>query len=325
MLMTVAETAEKIEQGAVLSLAGDENLLKQLPKGQWIGGSIPYFMTQAGGQSSQSQIYVTELPKEIFDINIKTYSEMELPNIPIDAANNGFSLIIIPATSSTHITYAQNAPSYPEIFLKPIIGWIAGVHLTEIGQVAPKIFNGHTGEASEQKCVVMHVSLPDDKVAMINILNLFKQGDGDTLTFAEEGFVIKDCWVNGERRNLANYLVEKQVDTKYPLVADYCGAMVNVSFQKIDAESEMVYLYAPVFEGVEYKVAAPLGDYVQAFQKAFPKDVTEPVFACNCILNYLYSELEGKHTDPISGPITFGEVAYQLLNQTLVYLEIKSI
>ena len=43
-------------------------------------------------------------------------------------------------------------------------------------------------------------------------------------------------------------------------------------------------------------------------------------FSCNCILNYLYSELEGKQTGPITGPITFGEVAYQLLNQTMVYL-----
>ena len=47
------------------------------------------------------------------------------------------------------------------------------------------------------------------------------------------------------------------------------------------------------------------------------------VFSCNCILNYLYSELEGKKTGSFVGPITFGEVAYQLLNQTLVYLKIE--
>jgi hypothetical protein len=43
------------------------------------------------------------------------------------------------------------------------------------------------------------------------------------------------------------------------------------------------------------------------------------------ILNYLYSNLEGMRTGDMVGPITFGEIAYQLLNQTLVYLTIHSI
>ena len=34
-------------------------------------------------------------------------------------------------------------------------------------------------------------------------------------------------------------------------------------------------------------------------------------------------KLEGKKTGAFTGPITFGEIAYQLLNQTLVYLEVK--
>jgi hypothetical protein len=33
--------------------------------------------------------------------------------------------------------------------------------------------------------------------------------------------------------------------------------------------------------------------------------------------------LEGKVVEKMSGPITFGEIAYQLVNQTLVYLEIQ--
>jgi hypothetical protein len=56
-----------------------------------------------------------------------------------------------------------------------------------------------------------------------------------------------------------------------------------------------------------------------------PTESDNIVFSCNCILNYLYSELEGKQTGGIIGPITFGEVAYQLLNQTLAYLTISEI
>jgi hypothetical protein len=54
-------------------------------------------------------------------------------------------------------------------------------------------------------------------------------------------------------------------------------------------------------------------------------DESEIVFLCNCILNYLYSELEGKKTGEMSSPMTFGEVAYQLLNQTMVYLTISDL
>lgn len=35
--------------------------------------------------------------------------------------------------------------------------------------------------------------------------------------------------------------------------------------------------------------------------------------------------LEGKKTGDVTGPVTFGEIAYQLLNQTLVYLNIIDI
>jgi hypothetical protein len=34
----------------------------------------------------------------------------------------------------------------------------------------------------------------------------------------------------------------------------------------------------------------------------------------------VFGKLEGKQTSPFVGPITFGEIAHQLVNQTLVYL-----
>jgi light-regulated signal transduction histidine kinase (bacteriophytochrome) len=39
-------------------------------------------------------------------------------------------------------------------------------------------------------------------------------------------------------------------------------------------------------------------------------------------LNYVHAGLEGRRTPGFLGPATFGEIAYQLLNQTLVYLRI---
>jgi hypothetical protein len=98
--------------------------------------------------------------------------------------------------------------------------------------------------------------------------------------------------------------------------------MINVTFQEIDEDKKTVSFYAPVFSGVEYKLSAPVDDYVSSFQSSLPKLDNVVTFSCNCVLNYLHSGLEGKTTQGMTGPMTFGEIAYQLLNQTLVYLTV---
>ena len=49
-MRTVDEARRLIEGGQPLLLAGDEALLQALPLGDWIGGTIPYFMTAQGGK-----------------------------------------------------------------------------------------------------------------------------------------------------------------------------------------------------------------------------------------------------------------------------------
>ena len=79
-----------------------------------------------------------------------------------------------------------------------------------------------------------------------------------------------------------------------------------------------------MFKDVEYRIAAPVENYIEAFKRALPQSNPPPPSPANCILHaYLYANLEGKQTGSITGPITFGEIAKrQLLNQTLTYLEI---
>ena len=67
------------------------------------------------------------------------------------------------------------------------------------------------------------------------------------------------------------------------------------------------------------------GDYADAFARAIPADDDSPAFSCNCILNYLYGKLEGKKTGHVTGPITFGEIAHVLLNQTMVQLHLRDL
>ncbi len=320
-LHTLQETIEKIKAGEKLVIAGVEELLKQLPTGNWIGGTIPYFMGDEGGVYSTELLLIEKLPDYVENIMIKQYTDKTISLFAKDEFTNGFSVILIPAFSKIHEEYAKNSNNYQNIFDIPIIGWITGVPLDLIGKQSPKIFNGTNSEFSDCEAVVMHVELPSTKYAVIDIVNVFKQDEGDVITFSESGFSATECNVNGKMINLAKYLKDNQVDTKLPLVANYYETMINVSFQSVSEDK--VTFYAPVFKDVEYKIAAPVANYVNSFASIVEAVDIKPDFSCNCILNFLYAELEGKKTADITGAITFGEIAYQLLNQTMVYLSIR--
>lgn len=326
-LVDKATASAMITQGKYLIIAGDEQALQELPSGNWIAGSIPYFMTEEGGRVDQNNVFVTAI--EGLPSNnpprLTLYDESSISRIAQEAPQQGFTVLILPANSAVHAAYAQNAPDYANMYFSPIIGWISGVHLNELSEKKAKVaFGPAAGILSDAKAAAMHIALPEDQVANIKTINLFNQGSGPTITFPNNGFSASTCLIDGKEWNFAHYLKEHNIDTRLPLVANYCGVMVNVSVQ--DVGDDEVSLYAPVFPGVEYKIAEPIQDYVNEFNKALPAaDNANIAFSCNCILNFLYSELEGKKTGVITGPVTFGEVAYQLLNQTLVYLTVESV
>lgn len=323
MLMTCGEVAAKLATGATLYLAGDERLLATLPAGNWIAGTIPYFMDGEGVTSSHDLIFVQEQSPAVIDTRIASYTAENLQEILQDAPEHGFTLLILPAMSAVHLRYAREAPCYPDLFLKPITGWVAGVDLVDVGRVPARVYDGRLRQSYSDRAVALHAGLAAGKTANIGVVNLFEAGDGDRIRFAREGFVVDACQVNGEPCNFADYLRRHRIDTRLPLVADYNGESINVSVQKIDAQRHCVELYAPVFAGVEYRFAKAINDYAGAFAERIPKQLTHPPFSCNCVLNYVYSEIDGRLTTAnLTGPITFGEIAYVLLNQTLVYLQI---
>jgi hypothetical protein len=314
-----------ITAGKSLLLAGDEISLRDLPPGTWIAGTIPYFMGERGGVFTQDLIYVTELPDYVLKTEVKIYNETNIDQVYNDAPHHGFSVIIIPASCVTHFTFALNAPSFSGFATRPLIGWIAGTDLNGY-DATPKVFDGTRNQALVNGAVVLHVELPASKLVEIDIVNIFEQGDGDTIIFPKDGFSATNALINGQTKNLADYLLENAIDTKLPLVADLHGAMINTSFQNLDLANRQVNFYAPVFAGFRYKIAKPVGDYVDHFLAEVPEGVGDNVFfACNCILNYLYAGLEGRKIANFTGPITFGEIAYQLLNQTMAYLTIEDV
>jgi hypothetical protein len=215
MLHSVDEANRLIMAGKRLHIAGDAAALARLGRGDWIGGTIPYFLTAEGGQADRKRVFVTELPPEV-------------------------------------------------------------------------------------------------------------GGGGDRFEFAETGFAAQRCRINGANASFYEYVKTQVVDLRRPLVTDMSGEMINVSFQAIDDATRSVRLYAPVLAGAEYRQAAPLDDYRGSLLEHVAANPVTPVFSCNCILNYLYADLAGDKALSITGPATFGEIAYVLLNQTLVYLELAA-
>jgi hypothetical protein len=52
-LLSIPEVQSAIAAGESLFLAGSREALSQLPRGNWIGGTIPYFMAEEGGLSTE--------------------------------------------------------------------------------------------------------------------------------------------------------------------------------------------------------------------------------------------------------------------------------
>ena len=188
MLVDSATVASQIGSGKSLFLAGDENLLKRLPKGNWIGGTIPYFMDRRGDDNQGLDLHdgghrLGDRRRD-FLVRGEGSCPASFRKRPTTASPSSSFRLRAQPTSATRGT----PPAMKGIFLKPIIGWISGVDLNDLGKISPKVFNGATGESSDAKAIAMHLTLASGKQASIGIVNLFRQGSGDVIAFDEESF-----------------------------------------------------------------------------------------------------------------------------------------
>lgn len=319
MLVTLEEAERLIKEGRTLHIAADDSLLSRLPTGKWIGGTTPYFISEDGGIMTKEKLYIHEMDFAE-DVRVAVYGKYNVFQIVEECFDNGLTVIILPYGSEVTEKYAKEAPDVEELLLHPTVGWVSGSDLNTVSEA--KTYDGTTGKAYTDKAVVMYLKLPEGKNAMINIINIFEDDKNDpVITFPENALDVTSCRVEDKEVNFAEYIRRQNIDIQMPLVADYNGVYFNISIKSVTDNS--VGFYAPVFKGIEYRFARHVSNYVEEFNNRIDAAGAEkPVFSCNCILNYLYGNLEGKKTPPYAGPVTFGEIAYQLLNQTLTYCEI---
>ncbi len=320
-ILGLEQVKDLINQGKVLVIAGDHRLMHGLPRGNWIGGTIPYFMSDQGGIFTKDKFLVTDFTQYVTDFKIKLYDEDHLDNIPDNYYDNGFNYILIPGLSEVLKKFAIKTELDFRFFYSPLVGWVTGADLNALDNFTPSVIDGSNLKFYEDSAIVLHVQLPDNLFAKIDIVNIFERGDGDMIIFDRDSFEIYDCYVNGENRIFSDYLKEKGIDKSHPLVADYNGVPVNVSIKEIT--DIFVETFAPVRKGVVYKFARKLPDYEKEFALKIPVYQPNVVSSVNCIYNYIFGKLEKKKL-PYTGPFTFGEIAYILLNQTMVNLEILS-
>ena len=91
MLLTIQKANELIHRGTCLAIAGSRESLAQLQPGNWIGGSIPYFMTDSGALCDRARVYIDEVHLPVTRWKIKTYAAAALKTVATDAYANGFS------------------------------------------------------------------------------------------------------------------------------------------------------------------------------------------------------------------------------------------
>ncbi|MBB4841483.1 hypothetical protein HNP52_004587 [Sphingomonas kyeonggiensis] len=322
--LTVEAVGAMITSGATLFISGPEALLRQLPRGKWIGGTTAYFILEDGGVSREDRLFCTCFD-EAMDVRTAILSSDQLSGLVERRYDHGFTCVMAPAFSGALQRYAVEGPGLPGLYDQPVFGCVAGVRLDRVDTEMPKVFDGAAGTFSHDGLAALWVELPETIEVDLDIVNLFTVGVGSEFSFAEGGFEVAECLVDGRPTNLARHIEEQGLDTRLPLVADYAGAMINVSFQAVDADNGRVRFYAPVVPGVIYRLARPVADYALAYVDAAKGRSAAGMLSCNCILNYLYAELEGCSTGGFVGPVTFGEFAYILLNQTLSCLSLRDV
>lgn len=318
------EVVAMIADGRALILAGSETLLDRLPRGRWVAGTTAYFMTaEAGGVEDVDRIFVHALP----DFATVTWQALadasSLARFPETGPTNGFTILILPGGSAIVEHFAVEGPAWPGLYERPVAGWVSAVAVERIGIDTPKVYDGATGTKSDTAAAVFHVALPNTHYAAVDIVTPFEPGDGPALTFETAGSDTDAMRVDGVQHRLRDYVAEAGVDLRRPMIADYNGAMINVALTRRPDGS--LQAFAPTFPDIVYRFGKPVDDLPERLASIIAVDGPAPAFSCNCICNWQYGDLAGKPTGSFTGPITFGEIAYILLNQTVVYLTIEAV
>lgn len=322
-LYTRDEVVEFIKQGRVMHLAGSEKMLSGLPKGKWIGGMTPYFMDTVG-KICDNKIYVEDFSMIAEDVKIETLDENNIQDIAKNNSfSNGFIFVILPLESKVYYAFSNKSLEFENIYDNPVVGYVSSCLFEDYGKVQPKVATGNDGNLYDNKAAVMYVKVNDRLRVRAEIMN-FDTIDYDTpaLKFPKTSFNQSDCLIGGKPGNIANYLEEVKAKIgHYPqLITSQNGALVNRDIKCVDVNKGIASFFSPAYENDEYYIVKPNANYLRAFNDNLGKK-TDVIACFSCTSYFLLGDFEYQHID-YNGVYTFGEIGYQLLNKTIVTLEV---
>lgn len=335
-----------IGAGRVLLLAGAEADLASLPEGCWIGGTVGHFVTPQGGVAAGGLVYYVDFTDIASSAACRRFDAGDIHEISRFYPENGFTILILPGFSRLLGEVALHIMEYDGLYNMPLMGWVSAVALKPLeaeapeevhkaealdapgAQARPKVFAGGP-VAQDERAAALYIGLPEQNFAQLQIANLFSPGAGPEIRFAQPGQDIAgDCLIGGMRGNLARYMAEHNIDPRLPLVADHEGALLNVSILSADAESGRVVFLSPVSPALSYRFAEEITDYEAEFARAAAEtELERAAHACICALHFRHAgscaEIFRQRRGPdVIAPVTFGQIAYTVLNQTLACLTI---
>jgi hypothetical protein len=323
-LYTKEQVVEFIRQGRIMHLCGNEQLLKDLPKGNWVAGTSPYFMDEVG-KVCDSKIYVDDFSFIAEECEVITLDETNIAEIAKrNKYDNGFIFIILPIDSKVYFTFANSSLEYESIYDNPVVGYVSSVHVEDYGKLQPKVAAGCSGGTLyDNKAAVMYVKVSDRLRVRTEIINLDTIDDTTpSLKFPKSGFVQSDCLIDGKPGNIASYLeaVKGRIGHYPQLITSQNGALVNRDIKSVNVETGEAEFFSPAYDSDVYYLVKTNNDYFATFNRRLGRK-TDVIACLSCTSYFLEGDFEYRHID-FNGVYTFGEIAYQLLNKTIVTLEV---
>jgi len=331
-LYTVAEVNAMIEKGDTLLLAGDAPLLSQLSKGKWIGGSCSRFVEKGKSMAtSREKIFVHNVTNVAANMKISVYDAGNVSSIYDDAFDNGFSVLIMPFFSEVWAEYGGNCSNYSNFANRAVCGWVAVTPLYSDYEKNDEslVFSGESGLSYTNSAVVIHIGLAAKKYAEVHVFSPFKPIDEDVIIFEENGQQFEFALINGVKQNIRQYLISRNIDrsvdagagSRKCLAGDYAGFIMNtaIAHESEDDAEKYVSFGAPVYKDIPYRLANMDNMLYEDENKSLDGNV---VCSFTCVTNSAHPEVFGKYLTQMNGPLTYGEVAYFLLNHATVYVTV---
>ncbi len=326
-LYSKQEVIDFINNGRVMLLTGSDKALAGLPKGNWIGGTSPYFVDSIG-KLDEEKIFVDDFTLVAQNCKLAVYDEKNIQDIAKNGYKNGFVVVTLPIDSQVYYTFANNALSYDNMFDNPVVGYVASTKFEDYGKASAYTAIGKDGNLTNKLAAVLYVELPDYLSARAEIEN-FDTIDTKSpkLVFPKTGFVQSDCTIDGKPGNIADFFentIKPRLGGYTQMITSQNGALINRDIKIVDPKKGEVTFFSPVIAEDEYYLVDSSADYLSIFNSSLGSKRNDVLSCFSCISYFFGGKFEGKSVCK-NGVYTFGEIGYQLLNKTIVTLEIDKV